>query len=72
MKPLHSSLHLQIITCTISSANGELILLVVLYGYETVSFILREDYRLKKFGNRMLGRLFGSERGNKRTVEKIT
>jgi hypothetical protein len=35
---------------------------VVLYGYETWSLILREEYRLRVFGNRVLRRIFGPKR----------
>jgi len=36
-----------------------MILLVVLYGYETWSLTLREERRLKVSENRMLRRMFG-------------
>ena len=36
-----------------------IILSVVLYGSETWSLILREEYRLKVFENRILRRIFG-------------
>jgi hypothetical protein len=32
---------------------------VVLYGYETLSLILREEHRLRVFVNRVLKRIFG-------------
>jgi hypothetical protein len=35
--------------------------LVVLYGYKTWSFILREGYRLLFFENKKLMRIFGSK-----------
>jgi hypothetical protein len=38
------------------------IALLVLYGYETISFTLKEEGRLRKFENRVLGRLFGHEK----------
>jgi hypothetical protein len=38
------------------------ILLVVLYGCETWSLILREKHRLRVFENRVLGRIFGPKR----------
>jgi hypothetical protein len=38
------------------------ILLVVLYGCETWSLILWEEYRLKVFKNRVLRRIFGPKR----------
>jgi hypothetical protein len=38
------------------------ILPVVLYGCETWSLALREEYRLRVFGNRELMRIFGSRR----------
>jgi hypothetical protein len=34
-------------------------LLVVLHWYETWSLTLREEYRLRVFGNRVLKRIFG-------------
>ena len=37
-------------------------MLVVLYGCETWSLILREECRLKLFENRVLRRLFGPKR----------
>jgi len=39
-----------------------IILLVVLYGCETWSLILREEHRLKVFENRVLRRIFGPDR----------
>jgi hypothetical protein len=36
-----------------------IILPVVLYGYETWSLTLREEYRLRVFENRVLRRIFG-------------
>ena len=38
-----------------------IILLVVLYGYETWSLTLREESRLRVFENRILRRIFGSQ-----------
>jgi len=35
---------------------------VVFCGYETWSLTLREERRLKVFENRVLGRIFGSEK----------
>ena len=35
---------------------------VVLYGCETWSLILRDEPRLRLFGNRVLGRVFGPKR----------
>jgi hypothetical protein len=35
---------------------------VVLYGCETWSLTLREEHRLKVFGNRVLRRIFGPKR----------
>jgi hypothetical protein len=35
---------------------------VALYGRETWSLILREEHKLKVFGNRVLRRIFRSER----------
>jgi hypothetical protein len=40
-----------------------IILSVVLYGYETWSLTLREERRLRVFGNRVLRRIFGPNRG---------
>jgi hypothetical protein len=39
-----------------------IILLVVLYGWETLSLTLREEHRLRVFENRVLRRIFGSKR----------
>jgi hypothetical protein len=39
-----------------------IILLFVLYGYETWSVTLREQHRLKMFENRVLRRIFGPKR----------
>jgi hypothetical protein len=39
-----------------------LILPVVLYGCEIWSFILRDEYRLRVFENRVLRRIFGPKR----------
>jgi hypothetical protein len=39
-----------------------IILLVVLYGCETLSLTLREKYRLRVFENRVLRRIFGPKR----------
>jgi hypothetical protein len=38
------------------------VLPVVLYGYETLSLILREEHRLRVFENRVLRRIFGPKR----------
>jgi hypothetical protein len=38
------------------------ILPVVLYGCETWSLTLREEHRLRLFGNRVLRRIFGPKR----------
>jgi hypothetical protein len=38
------------------------ILAIVLYGCEVWSLILREEYRLTVFGNRVLRRIFGLKR----------
>ena len=43
-----------------------IILSVVLYGCENWSLILREERRLRVFGNRMLKRIFGSK------MDKVT
>jgi hypothetical protein len=37
-------------------------LLVVLYGYETWSLTLREEYRLRVFKNMVLRKIFGPKR----------
>ena len=39
-----------------------IILLVVLYGCETRSLILREEHRLREFENRVQRRIFGPKR----------
>jgi hypothetical protein len=39
-----------------------IILPVVLYGYETWSFTLREAHMLRMFKNRVLRKVFGSSR----------
>jgi hypothetical protein len=39
-----------------------IILSVVLYGCETWSLTLREEHRLRVFGNRVLRRIFGPKR----------
>jgi hypothetical protein len=39
-----------------------IILPVVLYGCETWSLTLREEYRLRVFENRVLRRIFGPKR----------
>jgi hypothetical protein len=39
-----------------------IILPVVLYGWETLSLILREEHRLKVFENRVPRRIFGPKR----------
>jgi len=39
-----------------------IILLVVLYGFETWSLILMEESRLRVFDNRVLRRIFGPKR----------
>jgi hypothetical protein len=39
-----------------------MVLLVVLYGCETWSLTLREELKLRVFGNRVLGRIFGPRR----------
>ena len=39
-----------------------IILPVVLYGCETWSLILREEYRQRVFGNRILRRIFGPKK----------
>jgi hypothetical protein len=39
-----------------------IILCVVLYGCETWSLTLKEEYRQKAFDNRVLRRIFGSKR----------
>jgi hypothetical protein len=39
-----------------------IILTVVLYGCETWALILKEEHRLRVFGNRALRRIFGPKR----------
>ena len=39
-----------------------IILLVILYGCETLSLILRQEHRLRVFENRVLRRIFGRKR----------
>jgi hypothetical protein len=39
-----------------------IILLVILYGRETWSLTLRQEHRLRVFGNRVLRRIFGTKR----------
>jgi hypothetical protein len=51
-----------------------IILHVLLYGCETWSLILTEEYRLRLFENRLLRRIFGPERdkekGGRRKLHK--
>jgi hypothetical protein len=47
------------------------ILLVVLYGCETWSLILREELRLRVFENRVLKRIFGPKREKDRLWKKL-
>jgi hypothetical protein len=42
--------------------NKTIILPVVLYGYETWSLTLREEYRLRVSENKVLRRIFGPKR----------
>ena len=49
-----------------------IILPVVLYGCETWSLTSREEHRLRVFENRVLRRVFGSNRNEVRGIEKIT
>ena len=50
---------------------SNIILPVVLYGCETWSLTLREERRLRVFENRVLRRVFGTEREEvKRGLEK--
>jgi len=44
-----------------SKIKGTIILLLVLYGYETWSLVLREEDRLTAFKNSVLRKTFGSE-----------
>jgi hypothetical protein len=41
---------------------GTIIFPVVLYGYETLSLTLREEYRLRVFENRLLRKIFGPKK----------
>jgi hypothetical protein len=47
------------------------VLLVVLYGCETWSLILREEHRLRVFENRVLRRIFGPKREEDRSWRKL-
>jgi len=47
------------------------ILPVVLYGCETWSFTLREEHRLRVFENRVLRRIFGTERDEDGSWRKL-
>jgi hypothetical protein len=42
---------------------GILLKPVVMYGCETWSLTLREEHRLRMFGNRVLRGIFGAKRG---------
>jgi hypothetical protein len=42
----------------------------VLYGYETLSLKLREQHRLKVIENRVLRRIFGTQRNETMVVRK--
>jgi hypothetical protein len=46
----------------INKIHKTIILLVVLYGCETLSLTLREEHRLRVFENRVLKRIFGPKR----------
>jgi hypothetical protein len=56
----HLSIYIFILSYIISPKT--IILPVVLYGCETWSLTLREDHRLRMFGNRVLRRIFGPKR----------
>jgi hypothetical protein len=45
---------------------------VVLYGCDTWSPTLREECRLREFGNRVLSKIFGPKMDKVTGVEKIT
>jgi hypothetical protein len=47
------------------------ILPVVLYGYETWSFTLREEHRLRVFENRVLRKIFGPKRDEDGSWRKL-
>jgi len=49
-----------------------IILPVILYGCETWSLTLREERRLRVFGNRVLNRVFGPKGDEVAGVEKTT
>jgi len=49
-----------------------MILLVVLYGYETWSLSLREERKLRVFENRVLRRIFGPKRDEVTGSRKTT
>jgi hypothetical protein len=42
--------------------NKTIIVLLILYGYETWSVTLREEHRLRVFDSRVLRRIFGPKR----------
>jgi hypothetical protein len=49
-----------------------IILPAVVYGYDKCSLTLREEYRLKVFGNKILRRIFEpKEGGSNRKLEKV-
>jgi hypothetical protein len=56
-----SSSHLLSINLKIKICKN-IILPVVLYGYETWSLTLREEYKLRVYENRELRRIFGPKR----------
>ena len=54
------------------AAAKTIFLLVVLYGCETWSLTLREEYRLRGFRKRILRRIFGPKRDEKGRGEGST
>ena len=49
----------------------ELLIIVVLYRYETLSLTLGEECRLRVFKNRILKRIFGSRRNENEVWRKV-
>jgi hypothetical protein len=45
--------------------------MVVLYGCDTWSLILREDHSVRVFENRVLRRIFGTKRGSYMGMEEV-
>jgi hypothetical protein len=47
----------------LTSSKYTIILPVVVYGCETWSLTIREEHKLRVFGNRVLKRIFGPKEG---------